>query len=535
MSFSVSSSSSESSQPRHTDPLARARRGVRLCAFAAAMLELPSRVSNGEAAEPHAESARRDPTLRGFCQRCRNSVVWLWSFVAPMVPSGLLEPRAEWAALWLPATKLAIGLVLASMWLVAPGLSDQNSRNGRSHWVGTTYIIVSTKDYGHSTTKCVNRVFGTAVAMGALGPIVQRSDNANWTDDHLTILLCVWVFVCAYAMTQLEVDLVYRATVASTTGALLFFDSDDSKNYVLYRTAFILYGVGLYLAVESTIFPTSSRNDVENFSREFVSAVDAALSDVLSALASEDAAAWQKYVESIAALRLRAAAAVADLPGARMEPHFGLRRPFLNATYTKLSLEQLRCVKGLTILSHALQRLDAATAQALLGSSQRRCVAGGSKAVVRRAAEAVAERTRDCSTRAAPLFALAAAASSTAEGEDESRQGVPLAEELFAALGPFRDFALAEDELCREWGTLLEAQLDKRSQRPVAPLVTLAAGLAVFALMDVCASLGRVGASLEQLAVASPTFLPTRQQPPKLEAQPKQEARPKDAEDPAAD
>ena len=107
---------------------------------------------------------------------------------------------------------------------------------------------------------------------------------------------------------------------------MLFFDADDAADYILYRTAYTLYGVTIYVAVEMLILPSSGRKVVERTAAGFAQDLHRALTVVNEfATARESAEAATAAAKE---LTRTAEASVAALPGASLELSFGLKRRF---------------------------------------------------------------------------------------------------------------------------------------------------------------------------------------------------------------
>jgi uncharacterized membrane protein YccC len=174
------------------------------------------------------------------------------------------------------ATKTAIGMSIASLWISIPYLYAIADPNGI--WPGITVASVTLSTRGSSFLKAFDRLVGTLFA-AAFALLVVDFFPGN--QDYVKIpAITLFTFGAVYLRNE---DRPYKYTYAAvSTGAMLYGSVKSDFNvegYAPQRIQLIFIGVIIFAVVELFLFPRSSRRLVEKASIDFFDSLHAFLQE----------------------------------------------------------------------------------------------------------------------------------------------------------------------------------------------------------------------------------------------------------------
>lgn len=273
--------------------------------------------------------------------------------------------------------KMALALLIGSLWFVVPGL--QGVSLGRGIWIGVTICFLSSADIGSSVTKSLDRLQGSLLAC-AFSIITIRIVGRNMV--AAAVMMCAWVFVTAFFRGGKEHG--YAALVAAFSspvllfGGVQFIGSAAIDTFILARVEMTAIGVAVYLAIQAFIWPVDPVHELEaesakwfqlaaNFAATVIPLTDpsnvndteirSSKANVLETQAlkpkpSNGADADKARVQCAASL-FKAKSTVYAAASSPM-PH---RRPFAHVAYLNLLGKQERCVVHMAQIAEALKHL----------------------------------------------------------------------------------------------------------------------------------------------------------------------------------
>jgi len=204
------------------------------------------------------------------------------------------------------ATKTAVGLSLASLWVSIPYLNGHLAYTN-SVWVGITVASISLETTGAAYTKALDRLWGTLIA-AAYSLFVGKLFHVNAIAKLLALTLITFVSTLLSNPNR-----PYASRYAATSVGSILYGSLSKQmlvdDYVPTRIMLIFVGVAIFLFVEMLLFPRSSRTivqaqtvqlfeDLEQFfyqSSKFCSAI--------SAVSGEDKESSENFFDPLWMLR----------------------------------------------------------------------------------------------------------------------------------------------------------------------------------------------------------------------------------------
>ncbi|KAK1739608.1 aromatic acid exporter family protein [Skeletonema marinoi] len=158
------------------------------------------------------------------------------------------------------ATKTAVGLSLASLWVSIPYLNGHLAYT-QGVWVGVTVASISLETTGAAYTKALDRLWGTLIA-AAYSLFVDKVFHVNAIAKLLTLTLITFISILVSNPNR-----PYASRYAATSVGSILYGSFDNKmlvdDYVPTRIMLIFVGVTIFLFVELLMFPRSSRTIVQ--------------------------------------------------------------------------------------------------------------------------------------------------------------------------------------------------------------------------------------------------------------------------------
>lgn len=282
------------------------------------------------------------------------------------------------------ATKTALGMFIASLWISIPSLYAIADPNGI--WPGITVASVTLSTRGSSFLKAFDRLVGTLFA-AAFALLVVDFFPGN--HDYVKIpAITLFTFGAVYLRNE---DRPYKYTYAAVSSGAMLYGSVKSdfnvEGYAPQRIQLIFIGVIIFALIELFLFPRSSRCLVEEASIDFFDSLHAFLQEATKLAThmeqhplspenlgedEDDARSreeeqweeseyshllrglleWQKKVKSTSAI-LRT-----ELPSALNEPYFGFSQRLDSGSLTGM----VKCICETEIqtslLVSSLEKLD---------------------------------------------------------------------------------------------------------------------------------------------------------------------------------
>jgi hypothetical protein len=168
--------------------------------------------------------------------------------------------------------KVALGLFVASLWVVAPFLSIRSAPF--SFWPGATVASVNQPTPGSSYMKCIYRLWGTMSASAcALLLVFFAGDNTLSSDFNAAKMAVITMvtFLNTY-LHQNERRYAYLYSSISI-GAIMFGSIKNDfeiVGYVTKRITLIVTGLVIFVFFEITVLPKSSKRVMEQQQLDFV-------------------------------------------------------------------------------------------------------------------------------------------------------------------------------------------------------------------------------------------------------------------------
>ncbi len=158
------------------------------------------------------------------------------------------------------ATKTAVGLSLASLWVSIPYLNGHLAYTN-SVWVRITVASLSLQTTGAAYTKALDRLWGTLIA-AAYSLFVGKLFHVNAIAKLLALTLITFISTLLSNPNR-----PYASRYAATSVGSILYGSFDKQievdDYVPTRIMLIFVGVAIFLVVEMLLFPRSSRTIVQ--------------------------------------------------------------------------------------------------------------------------------------------------------------------------------------------------------------------------------------------------------------------------------
>lgn len=158
------------------------------------------------------------------------------------------------------ATKTAVGLSLASLWVSIPYLNGHVAYTN-SVWVGITVASISLETTGAAYTKALDRLWGTLIA-AAYSLFVGKLFHVNAIAKLLALTIITFISTLISNPNR-----PYASRYAATSVGSILYGSFDKQilvdDYVPTRIMLIFVGVAIFLFIEMLLFPRSSRTIVQ--------------------------------------------------------------------------------------------------------------------------------------------------------------------------------------------------------------------------------------------------------------------------------
>ncbi len=276
------------------------------------------------------------------------------------------------------ATKTAVGLSLASLWVSIPYLNSHLAFPN-SVWVGITVASINLETTGAAYTKALDRLWGTLIA-AAYSLFIGKVFHVNAIAKLVALTLITFVSVLLSNPNR-----PYASRYAATSvGSILYGSFHNNMlvdDYVPTRIMLIFGGVAIFLFVEMLLFPRSSKTIVqaqtvqlfEDFEGFFYQTSKCC--SAISSVSGKDEESNDNFVDplfmfrhghkefgvrnsltdSVTAVKNTFALAKSEMQPATLEPSLGMNISLDNVGYDRLLSESDNMIDQIDLLVVTLQ------------------------------------------------------------------------------------------------------------------------------------------------------------------------------------